>query len=214
MVDSQLRTASVVDEGILSAFGEIPRELFVSQNLKSIAYCDEAIPLARGRFLLPPMVHAKMIQAAAPKSHEIVLDVGCAAGYSSAVFARLVSTVIALESDKTLAAQVEKLCETTGACNVVGVTAPLTEGYAKHGPYDIIFVNGSCAEVPQSLVDQLAPEGRLLLVLRAPGSKSASAHLVRKQSGVGKTAFSSYTLFDALVPYLNGFEPRAEFVFS
>lgn len=214
MVDSQIRTASVVDGGVLAAFEDVPREIFVPLNLKPMAYCDDALPLVRGRFLLPPMVHAKMMQAAMPRSHEIVLDVGCANGYGSAVFARLASTVIALEQDKTLSAQVEKLCETTGACNVVSVTGPLEQGYAKHGPYDVIFVNGACAEVPQTLVDQLSPEGRLLLVLKPAGSKAASACIVHKQAGSGKGSFSSYALFDALVPYLSGFEPKAEFVFS
>lgn len=180
MIDSQLRPSAVVDERILEAFATIPREQFVPNNFKALAYCDESIPLPRERFLLPPMTHARLLQAAAPQSHEIVLDVGCANGYSSAILSRLVSTVIALESDKTLAEQVEKLCETVGACNVVGVEGALEQGCAKHGPYDIIIVNGACAEIPQLLVDQLSPEGRLLFIHKPAGSRSASARLVKK----------------------------------
>lgn len=214
MVDSQLHTAGVVDAAILDAFSSVPRDAFVPASVKSVAYCDDKVSLGRGRFLLPAMVHAKMLQAAQPQPHEIALDVGCATGYSSAVLARLVSTVIALDSDPAMSGQVEKLCENTGACNVLAVQGPLPDGFKKHGPYDLIMVNGACAEVPLSLVEQLAPEGRMLLVLKPAGQKSASACIVRRQSGVGKTAFSSYTLFDALVPYLAGFEPKTEFTFS
>lgn len=214
MIDSQLRPSSVVDERILAAFEAVPRELFVPANLKTMAYCDESISLPRGKLLLPPMVHARLLQAAVPQPHEIVLDVGCANGYSSAILARLVSTVIALEDDKTMAAQVEKLCEETGSCNVLSIEGILDKGCSKHGPYDIIIVNGACAEAPQSLIDQLSPEGRLLYIHKAPGARAASARLVKKQSGVEACAFSSYTLFDALVPYLKGFEPASEFAFS
>lgn len=214
MVDSQLHTAGVVDPRILSAFASIPRDAFVPANLKSMAYCDEDISLGKGRFLAAPMLQAKLLQAAQPKAHEIVLDVGCALGYSSAILSSLVSTVVALESDKGMAEQVDRLCESVGACNVVGVQGALNQGYPKYGPYDLIIVNGACAEIPQLLVDQLSPEGRLLLVFKPASSRIGVAQIVRKQSGVGKSGFSSYTLFDAAAPYLKGFEPQADFVFT
>ncbi|MCD8570570.1 MAG: protein-L-isoaspartate O-methyltransferase [Alphaproteobacteria bacterium] len=214
MVDSQLHTAGVIAPEILNAFETVPREKFVPANLKPVAYCDESLSLGKGRYLVSPMVHAKMLQAAQPQPHEIVLDVGAATGYGSAVLSPLCSTVIALESDKTMCAQIDKLCSTVGACNVIAVDGVLADGYAKHSPYDLIIVNGACADVPQSLVDQLAPEGRMLLILKPPHQKSGAVQLIKKQSGVGKNAFSAYTLFDASVPYLKGFEPKVEFVFS
>lgn len=214
MVDSQLHTAGVVDPRILAAFSTIPREAFVPGNLKSIAYCDEEVSLARGRVLPSAMVQAKLLQAAQPKAHEIVLDVGCLTGYTSAILSCLVSTVIALESDKPMAEQVEKLCEGSGVCNVVSVQGPLEKGYAKHGPYDLIVVNGACASVPLALVDQLGPEGRLLFVLKPAGSRVGVAQIITKQSGAGNAGFSSYNLFNASSSYLKGFEPQAQFVFS
>lgn len=214
MVESQIETCGVVNPVVLDAFGTIEREAFVSPNLKTIAYCDEPVSLARGRFLTSPMVHARMLQAAEPKSHEIALDVGAASGYSSAILGRLVSTVIAVEEDKTFAASLEKLCEHAGVCNVVAVEGPLAKGCSKHGPYDLIVLNGASAEIPYVLADQLAPEGRLLFVHQPVQGKSGSIKIVTRASGVGKPGFSSYTLFDASAPYLKGFEPQVRFAFS
>ncbi|HRQ60844.1 MAG TPA: protein-L-isoaspartate O-methyltransferase [Alphaproteobacteria bacterium] len=218
MVESQIQTCGVTDPAVLDAFGAVEREAFVPANLKTIAYCDESVSLARGHFLLAPMVHARMLQVAEPQPHEIALDVGCASGYSSAILSRLVSTVIALEEDKNFAAAVEKQCEHTGACNVVSVEGPLAKGYEQHGPYDLIMVNGASAEIPYVLAEQLSAEGRLLFVHQPVRGKSGSIKIVTRAaggaSGVGKQAFSSYTLFDASAPYLKGFEPQARFAFS
>jgi protein-L-isoaspartate(D-aspartate) O-methyltransferase len=122
--------------------------------------------------------------------------------------------VIALEDDETLISSVEKLCENTGVCNVIALEAAHEKGFPKHGPYDLIMVNGACAEMPTVLAGQLAPEGRLLYVHAGSRGRSGAIQIVTKQTGLGKTGFSSYTLFDAYAPYLKGFEPQAKFVFS
>jgi protein-L-isoaspartate(D-aspartate) O-methyltransferase len=207
MVDGQVRTSDVTDLRIIAAMLELPRERFVPESNADLAYLDLDVPLDTSRRLLKPMVLAKMIHAASVKSSERVLDVGCATGYSAAILARLAHSVVALEEDPSLARKADQNLKSIGASNATVVTGPLTQGWQRDAPYDVIFVNGATEVAPHPLCGQLAEGGRLIVVFgHAPMGR---AMLYR---AVGRDV-SGWPIFDAAAPLLPGFAAAPAFVF-
>lgn len=210
MVDSQIHTMGVVNESVLDAFRTIRREDFVPPTSRGIAYCDEDLPVAAGRCLMEPVTHARLIQAAAPNAGELVLDIGCATGYSAAILSRLAGRVVALEQDAGLLAAAEQNWLSLGINNVMPHMGPFAEGNPAEGPYDLIMINGTVSEIPTLLIEQLRTGGRIAAVLKSREDKIGRAVLVTKdRDGQARTR----VLFDAAVPYLPGLMPRNEFVF-
>ena len=208
MVENQIRTNKVTDRRVLDALEEVPRERFVPDALKGIAYLDGDIELGAGRRLLEPMVFARLLQSAEIQPNEVVLDVGCGTGYSAAVLARLASTVVALESDRGLVQRASALLTELKVDTVAVIEGALAGGDKAHGPYDVIVIEGAVARLPDALVAQLAEGGRLVSVIARPGSV-AQASLTLK---VG-SAVSTLPLFEAAASLLPGFAERAGFVF-
>ena len=208
MVDCQLRTNKVVDEALVARFETVPREWFVDESVRSIAYVDEDVSIGNGRYLMAPMVLARILQELAISPSEVVLDVGCGTGYSSAILSGLADTVVALEENHELAARANDLLTELAADNAIVVEAPLSEGYATQGPYDIILVGGAIASVPSALTDQLIDGGRLAAIID-DGQGQGKVILMIKRHG----SVSQRELFDASVPRLPGFEPKMGFVF-
>jgi protein-L-isoaspartate(D-aspartate) O-methyltransferase len=213
MVDGQVRTSDVTDLRIIAAMLELPRERFVPGANAGLAYLDLDVPVQeasgrnQARRLIKPMVLAKMVQAAAIKDTDHVLDVACATGYSSALLARLAQSVVALEEDPALAQAAEANLKSIGARDVTVVTGPLTGGCQAKGPYDVIFVNGATEVVPHDLCAQLKDGGRLLAVFRrAPNGR---AMVYRSVAG----DVSGWPIFDAAAPLLPGFAKPPAFVF-
>ena len=207
MVDSQLKPNQIVDQRVAQAMAEVPRELFVPETLAAVAYVDEDLPIAPGRFLMEPIVFARLLQAAVIEPNDIVLDLGCGTGYSTAVLARLANAVVAIEPDPDLRARAETVMAKIGADNTAIVDGDLTIGSPDQGPFDVIFLNGAAEQIPDGLVDQLADGGRLVAV--------------QVRNGVGKTTVferqgdlvGARELFDAAIPVLPGFASRPGFVF-
>jgi protein-L-isoaspartate(D-aspartate) O-methyltransferase len=208
MVDCQLRTNKLVHPALISRFEEIPRERFVDQAVQSIAYVDEDVAIGNGRYLLEPMVLARILQELSIQPSDVVLDVGCGTGYSSAILSGLAATIVGLECDPDLASRANDLLTDLAADNAVVVEGTLSEGYATQGPYDVILVGGAVAAIPSALTDQLAEGGRLAAVID-DGKGQGEAVLVIRQNG----NVSHRVLFDASVSELPGFEPEEGFVF-
>ena len=208
MVESQIRTNRVTDPALLDALAALPREQFVPAERRSTAYIDEDLRLAGERFMMEPMVLARLLQAAEPTKTDVALDVGCATGYATGVLARVTATVLGLESDAALARQARETLARLAVGNAIVVEGKLADGYPKHGPYDIILVNGAVAEFPPALLDQLAEGGRLVGV-RRPGPGPGAAMLMLKRHG----AVAGRPLFESATPYLPGLAPRPRFVF-
>ncbi len=212
MVENQVRPNKVTDDRVLGAMAAIPRERFVPEKFAGVAYVDEDIAVSDGRYLMEPMVLARLLQAAAIEPGDVVLDIGCATGYSTAVLARLADTVVAVESDAELAETAIALMTELDADNTAVVTGEHSEGYVKQAPYDVIVIEGAVDEVPQALSDQLVEGGRLVAVVTG-GDRGAKrvgrATLLRRMNGV----LSSRVLFDAAVPPLPGFTIDRGFVF-
>ena len=208
MVESQIRTNRVTDAALLEAFEQVPRELFVPEELRGVAYVDEDLAVGHGRYLMEPRVLARLLQAARPEPQDIVLDIGCGTGYATVILARLSATVVALEDGGGLAARANEVLGELEVGNAVVVEGPLNEGYAKQAPFNVIIVNGAVAEVPSAISGQLAEAGRLVTVVRNSAGMGR-AILMQRIGGV----VSSRTLFDAAVPVLPGFEVEPGFVF-
>ncbi|NKB59501.1 MAG: protein-L-isoaspartate O-methyltransferase [Alphaproteobacteria bacterium] len=208
MVESQLRPNRVTDEAVLTAMGSLPRELFVPETLRSIAYVDEDLEIASGRCIMEPLILARLVQAAAPEKGDVALVVGAGSGYAAAVFARLCDTVFALESDAALAASATTLLSELVLDNVVVVEGSLAEGLPKQGPFNVILFNGGINDVPETVAGQLADGGRLVAVLGGENGVGRATLAQRGGAGVSKRV-----LFDASIPVLPEFRNEAGFVF-
>jgi protein-L-isoaspartate(D-aspartate) O-methyltransferase len=217
MVESQLRPNEVTDARLLAAMRNLPRERFVPQKLRPLAYIDEAIEIfpsidgAPPRFLLAPMVLARLIQLAGVEPDDAVLDVGCATGYSTAVLAALGRIVTGLEPEPELAAAARDALRGLGIANADIVDGPLAAGHSASGPYDVIVLNGSVAEVPDALIAQLSEGGRLVAVMPA-GANTGSQGRAYLFVKVGSEA-SGMPHFDAGARPLPGLSPAPVFTF-
>ncbi|MGA0564086.1 protein-L-isoaspartate O-methyltransferase family protein [Ancylobacter sp. VNQ12] len=210
MVDAQVRANDVTDLRIVAAMLETPRERFVPAGLRNFAYIDDDLLVkdaSPARYLMEPMVLAKLLQAAEIGPDALVLDVGAATGYSTAVLAKLAGQVVAVEEDAELAAQGSGLLVELGLLNAAYVQGPLTAGWAGEAPYDVILLNGSIDAAPEALLAQLKPEGRLVAVVGRGRAGRATVYS-NTSGGIG-----SRVVFDAAVPTLPGFEARPGFVF-
>jgi len=208
MVEGQLRTNGITDAGQLEAFLAVPRERFVPEALKGAAYVDEDLPLLNNRYLMEPLVLARLIQLAELRSTSRVLCVGAGPGYDAAILARLVGDVTALESDAVLAPAARRLLGELGYSNASVVEGPLEAGHAAGAPYDAILFGGAIAEVPDAIARQLAPTGRITAVVRAEGR--VSQVMVVTWAGA---VLSRRPVFDAATHPLPGFARQPAFVF-
>jgi protein-L-isoaspartate(D-aspartate) O-methyltransferase len=208
MVNSQIRPSDVTDHRIQDAMGSIPRELFLPKSQLSKAYADAEVALSETRSMLRPREFAKLVHAARVKQTDVVLDIACGRGYSSAVLARLAETVIGLEDAQSkLAAKTGDRLSKVGADNAVIIEGELAAGVPGQGPFDVIFVNGAVSAPAPAWLDQLAENGRLAVIER--DGVIGRAMIYTKTSGhVGERA-----VFDAAPPFLPGFEAITGFVF-
>jgi protein-L-isoaspartate(D-aspartate) O-methyltransferase len=207
MVESQLRPNKVTDPVLLAALAAVPRELFVPEPLRGVAYVDEDIPLGRGRFLMEPMILGRLLELGAVRPADVALVVGAGLGYAAAVLARVAGRVVALESDHDFAQQAAQTLQSLGIANMAVVEGPLAEGAPRQAPFDVVLFDGAIDRVPAVILDQLAEGGRLATVIRTAGIGRAT--LMTRQAGI----LASRVAFDAAVPRLPGFEPAPAFVF-
>lgn len=209
MVDGQLRPNRVTNSQLLAVIGALPREKFLPDGLRSVAYSDEDVPLGGGRFLMEPMVLARLIQTLQPRETDRALVVASGRGYGAALLARLVNSVVAVESDAALAAAAERTAKELGLTGIDQKIGPLEAGAAGAAPYDVILIEGAVREVPSAILDQLGEGGRMGAVVAGLPGALGSAQLFVKEGGVA----SGRPLFDAGTPPLPGFAPPARFTF-
>jgi protein-L-isoaspartate(D-aspartate) O-methyltransferase len=195
MVDSQIRPNRVTDPRILAAMRRLPRERFLPPAVISLAYADEDVPLGNGRYMLEPMVLAKLLQAATLREHERVLVVGAGTGYGAAVLAACGCRVVALEEDPALLAIAETILPEE-APGVTLASGPLSSGWPGHAPYDMILIEGAVSDVPPALTAQLHQEtGRLLTAICCEGRATRAVQAEVTAGGLGMSA-----IFDCGTP--------------
>lgn len=208
MVENQVRANKVTDPMVIAAMEEVPRELFLPESKRGVAYVDEDIAIGNGRYAVEPMVIARLMQLAEIATTDVALVIGAGYGYSSALLSRVAETVVAIEQDGAMAQAAEKIMQQNNYDNVIVVEGDAVAGYPKQSPYNVIMFDGAVAEVPEAILAQLAEGGRLLAVVRE-ADKVGVARLYEREHGV----IGHRDLFDAYVPYLPGFEPVESFVF-
>jgi protein-L-isoaspartate(D-aspartate) O-methyltransferase len=208
MIDCQLRPNRVTDERVIAAFARLRRELFVPAPLRGVAYVDQDLPLGRGRFLMEPMVAARLLQGAMPERRDTVLVVGAGVGYEAALLGLLARSIVALEPDAELARLGRAAMVDHGIAAVAYIEAPLAAGYRPRAPYNVILFAGAVAEIPPDIVTQLAEGGRLAAVLR-PGAGIGRANLVTRTGG----GLARRVMFDAATPLLPCLAPKPAFIF-
>lgn len=200
MVDTQVRPNDVTKYPLIEAMLTIPREEFVPDARRSIAYSGENLPLTQGRVLLEPRTLAKMIDALDIVPGDLVLDVGCGYGYSAAVLSRLAEAVVAVEDSEEAVREAETRIAATGLDNVAVLHNPLTQGYPQQGPYDAILIGGGgVEEVPEPLLGQLKEGGRVVVLFL-----EGNLGVVRLGQKVNGNVAWSY-VFNAFAPMLPGF---------
>ena len=201
LVESQLRPEGVIEPALLAAMGSIERERFVSEGLAAIAYSDRAVPLARGRALMPPAALAQLIQALDLRPGANTLLIGAGSGYSAAILAAIGARVTAIECDPSLA-------QMARANGIEVAEGPLEAGHKAGAPFDLILIDGAVeGEVPESIHAQLRDGGRLATGVIENGVGRLA---VGTRSG---TAFGLRTFADAAVSVLPGFARARSFTF-
>ncbi|MEW5726779.1 MAG: rRNA adenine N-6-methyltransferase family protein, partial [Pseudomonadota bacterium] len=135
MVENQVRTNRIADEAVIAALSEVPREVFVPKPMRGFAYVDDDLDVGGGRFLIEPLVLAKLLQGAGVKSTDVVLNIGDATGYATAVIAKLAQTVVALECDSEWCQRATAGLGDLGIDNAAVVQGHLAQGYAAQAPY-------------------------------------------------------------------------------
>lgn len=205
MVDTQVRPSDVTKYPIIEAMLAVPREAFVPGSRREAAYVGGNLEIAPGRVMLEARTLAKMLDALDIQPTDLVLDVGSGLGYSAAVIARMAEAVVALEEDEALAGQAQARLSAAGADSAAVVTGPLAAGAAKHGPYDVIVIEGAAETVPEAILAQLKEGGRIgcLFMEGALGV----CRIGHKIDGAVTWRFA----FNATAPVLPGFAVRKTF---
>ena len=209
MVENQIRANKVTSLNVINAFLDVPREKFVPDALQEISYVDEDIQLSRNRFMMKPMILARLFQSLSLKGNENILHVGSNTGYGSAILSRMCSSVISLESDKKLFETSIHTFSNMGFDNVVPLHGSMENGVEKEAPFDIIFIEGSIETEPKSLFSQLNENGKLIAIIRPANIKIGKAKLFFKISN----EIGLENLFDAQVSKLSIFKSKTKFSF-
>jgi protein-L-isoaspartate(D-aspartate) O-methyltransferase len=206
MVDTQVRPSDVTKFPIIEAMLTVPREDFVPAGQREAAYVGEHVAVGQGRVVLDARVLAKMLDAMDLQNDELVLDIGCGLGYSSAVIARMAQAVVAVEADEELAAGAEAALAKAGADNVVVETSALAAGAAQHGPYDAVILQGAVETIGEDILAQVKDGGKICAIFI-----DGTLGIVRMGYKVNGE-ISWRMAFNATAPVLPGFEVDRAFV--
>ena len=214
MIANQLVTNRVLDTHILEAMALVPRESYVGSQLQGVAYVDAEVEIAQGRYLLEPLVQARLLQLAEVAEADKVLDIGCATGYSTALVSHLAAHVTGVEAQRDLADRARQLLRRANIANAEVVCAPHSEGHRPSMPYNVILINGALKHDPSNLYAQLAEGGRLVFIKNIslrPGMKSGLGKITVSQKLSGQIYTKIH--MDASAPLLPGFADAPSFVF-
>jgi len=208
MIEQQIRPWDVLDTGVLELLAIVRREDFVPPEHRALAFVDTEVPLPGGQCMLAPKVEARLLQELAVHKHERVLEIGAGSGYAAALLAHKAQHVTTLEIDPKLAAFAAANLKRAGAANVSVVTADGAQPLSGDGPFDVILLSGSVAEVPTALLAQLKVGGRLAAIV---GQLPVMRAVLLERSG--EQGVERRVLFDTVAQRLRGFDEPSKFQF-
>jgi protein-L-isoaspartate(D-aspartate) O-methyltransferase len=206
MVDTQIRPADITKFPIIDAMLKVRREMFVPDQMRQTAYTDSIVYLGGDRIVLDPRSFGKMLDAVNIQGDELVLDIGSGLGYSAAVIGKVCEAVVALEEDVDMASNSETILATEGCLNVAVLQGTLSEGAAKHAPFDVIVIEGAVEEISDELVTQLADGGRIAAIF----SQKSQGVLRVGYKTQGKISWRF--VCNAYAPVLAGFHKTQSFL--
>jgi protein-L-isoaspartate(D-aspartate) O-methyltransferase len=213
MVENQIKPYGIKNLELLRALESIPRELFFKNSYVDRSYSDQHIILksldegSEDRFVISPVIFSKMIEIADIQKNEVVLDIGCANGYSSAIISYLADMVVAIDQGENLTNLAEENLYKAGINNVVVVNTDIKTGYAKEAPYDVIVIEGSVDSIPNDIYLQLNTNGRIIAINADDTIGKVTLYIKDNE------IFSSKFFLEATVPYLTAFKKENEFLF-
>jgi len=207
MVASQICTNEVNDPLVVEAIGLVPRERFLPAPLQAQAYVDEDVQVTDGRWLMEPMVAARLLQLADVQHTDHALVVPCGSGYLAAVLSHMAGSVVAIEADGSMRDGASKLLSELGADTVAVVSGHVADGCPGQSPFDVILFDGAVSEVPEKILDQLSDKGRCVAVVQ--NGPIGQATLVQRTG----SAFGTRIEFDASIPALPEFGAESTFTF-
>lgn len=211
MVNSQLLTSGIVDEDLIDSYRTVPRERFCPKDVAPYCYVDSCLRIdSDGRYLLAPLLHAKMVQALDIKKSDIVLDVGGGTGFSAAIISSLASTVVVLDCNQGYLDSAVRIYNELGLCNIIQHKAELCDGCDHYGPYNAIIVNGALRQTPEKIISQLAIGGRLIYVHQEGEYKLGEIRLITRLS---ESEVSSDVFCTAKAPFLEPEQAKKSFNF-
>ena len=208
MIEQQIRPWNVLDADVLHLLSVVKREDFVPVAHKSRAFVDMELPLGNGQFMLAPRLEARMLQDAAVHKHEKVLEIGTGSGYLTALLAHRAQSVLSLEIDPAMAATARNNLQKSGVRNAEVRVADGATAAPAEGPFDVIVIGGSVAEVPAALLDQLKVGGRLIAIVGDDPVMRAT--LVKR---TGEASFVTTTPWDTVAARLLNFPELEKFSF-
>jgi protein-L-isoaspartate(D-aspartate) O-methyltransferase len=208
MVEQQIRTWEVLDQDVLDALLEVPREQFVPDAYRNLAFSDISIPLGMGQTMMPPKVEARMLQALNPGPEDRALEIGTGSGYVTALLARFAHSVVSVELHATFTESATKRLRSINVNNVALVTADGIGGYPAQAPYDVIAVTGSFPQRQPVIEAQLAIGGRLFMI-------TGTGHVMEALliTRTGPDAYTVESLFETEREPLTGAESQPQFAF-
>ena len=184
MVRQQIEARGIHDSAILAAFRAVPREAFVADDYAQLAYDDHSLPIEAGQTISQPYIVALMIEAAAIGRDDTVLEVGAGSGYAAAVIGRIARRVVAIERQHELIQAARERITSLGFSNVEIVEGDGTRGCPEHAPFDAILAAASGSHVPQALITQLAPGGRIVMPVGDPGGVQQLVRVTKQDDGL------------------------------
>ena len=208
MIEQQIRPWNVLDDGVLELLAVVKREDFLPLAHKALAFMDMEVPLGQGQVMLAPRVEARMLQDATVQKHEKVLEIGAGSGYMAALLAHRAQRVISLEINPELADMARANLQKAGIHNVEVRQFDGSKGVPPDGPFDVIVLSGSVAEVPQALLAQLKVGGRLVGIVGE--EPTMRLNVVTRTSDA---EFKTTTPWDTVAPRLLNFPEPSQFHF-
>ncbi|GHT92530.1 protein-L-isoaspartate O-methyltransferase [Betaproteobacteria bacterium] len=210
MVEQQIRPWDVLDQGVLDLLPKVKREEFAPIEHQPLAFADVCLPLGDkpAQIMLEPKMEARILQALSLSPTDKALEIGTGSGYMAALLAAKTEHVVSVEIDAPLAEQARKNLQRAGVNNVTLEIADGSQGFAARAPYDVIVISGGAAVIPDSILQQLRPGGRLVAIVGA--APVMRAELVTR---TGEHAYSTETLFETMTPYLENFAAASAFRF-